>query len=103
MNKKDETMDDLADQVQSLFYHGIHFNSVNTRMHTTIDCKTLDGRTSSQMFKVDTGADGNLMPISMFTRLFSKISLEALGKKVRKGVTLFAYNNTPINSLELIV
>ena len=82
--------------MQSLFYHDIHLNSVNTRMHTSIDCKTPDGRTSSQTFKVDTGVDGNLMPISMFTRLFPKISLEVLGKTVEKGVTLVPYNNTPI-------
>ena len=59
-------MEDLADQVQSLFYHNVHFNSVNTRMHTQIDCKTPDGKVSREIFKVDIGADGNLMPISMF-------------------------------------
>ena len=32
-------MDDLADQVQSLFYHDVHFNSINTRMHTEIECR----------------------------------------------------------------
>ena len=95
--QKDEAMDDLADQVQSLFCHDGHFNSVNTRMHTSIDCKTPNSRTTSQTFTVDTGADGNLMPIPMFSRLFPKISLEALGKTVEKGVTLFACNNTPIN------
>ena len=65
-------------------------------MHALIKCKTPDGNSSRQTFKVDTGADGNLMPISMFTRLFPKISLEAIGKTMEKGVTLFAYNNTPI-------
>ena len=65
-------------------------------MHTSFECKIPNGRTSTQTFKMDTGVDGNLMPISMFTKLFPKSSLEALGKKVEKGVTLFAYNNTPI-------
>ena len=32
----------------------------------------------------------------MFVRLFPKLSLETLEKTVEKGVTLFAYNNTPI-------
>ena len=94
--QKDEIMGDLADQVQSLFYNDVHLNSVNTRMHTSIECKTPNGRTSTQTFKIDTGADGNLMSISMFTKLFPKISLEALEKMVEKGVTVFAYNNTPI-------
>ena len=34
-------------------------------MHTEIECKTPNGKVSKETFKVDTGADGNLMPISM--------------------------------------
>ena len=51
---------------------------------------------SKQVFKIDTGADGNLMPIAMFMKLYPRISLEALSKTVDKGITLYAYNNTPI-------
>ena len=65
-------------------------------MHTTIKCDTPDGWSSDQTFKVDTGADGNLMPISMFTKLFPHVSLDALSRTIEKGVTLYAYNNTPI-------
>ena len=90
-------MDDLADQDQSLFYHDVHFNSINTRLHTEIECKTCpNGNVTRQTFKVNTGANGNLMPITMFTKLFPKISLDALGKTIETRVTLFAYNNTPI-------
>ena len=88
-------MDDLADQVQSLFYHDMHFNNVNTRMHTELGCEMSQNR-SKEVFKIDTGADGNLMPITMFTKLYPKISLETLAKTIDKGITLFAYNNTPI-------
>ena len=88
-------MDDLADQVQSLFYHDIHFNNVNMRMHTELGCETSQNR-SKQVFKVDMGADGNLMPITMFMKLYPKISLETLAKTIDKGITLFVYNNTPI-------
>ena len=91
--QKDNGMDDLADQVQSLFYNDIHFNSINTRMHTSIECKTPGGNLSRKTFKVDTGADGNLMPISIFMQLFPKLSLETLSKTVEKGMTLYAYNN----------
>ena len=73
-------MDDLADQVQSLFYHDIHFNTINTHMHTRLECKTPHGLKSKEMFKMDTGADGNLMPITMFVRLFPKLSLKTLEK-----------------------
>ena len=66
-------MDDLAEKVQSLFYHDVHFNNVNTRMHTKLGCETSQSK-SKQVFKVDTGADGNLMCITMFTKLYSKMS-----------------------------
>ena len=88
-------MDDLAYQVQSLFYHDVHFNNVNTRMHTELGCETSQNR-SKQVFKIDTGVDGKLMPITMFTKLYPKISLETLAKTIDKGITLFVYNNTPI-------
>ena len=63
-------MDELTEQVQSLFYNDVHFNAVNSRMHTTLKCETPDGWSSDQVFKRDTGADGNLMPIKMFAVLF---------------------------------
>ena len=43
-------MEDLGDQVQSLFYHDVHFNSVNTRMHTKLDCETPHSLRSSETF-----------------------------------------------------
>ena len=92
-------MDDLADQVQSLFYHDVHFNSVNTRIHTKLECETPHGLKTSETFKIDTGADGNLMPITMFAKLFPEINLDTLAKTIEQGVTLYVYNNTPIKQL----
>ena len=67
-------MEDLADQVQSLFYHDIHFNSVNTGMHKKLECEMPHGLKTSETFKIDTGANGNLMPIMMCAKFFPKIS-----------------------------
>ena len=94
--EQNNAMDDLADQVQSLFYHDIHSNAINMWMHTRLECETPDGLKTNETFKIDTGADGNFMPITMFVRLFQKISLETLEKIVESRVTLFVYNNTPI-------
>ena len=88
-------MDDLADQVQSLFYHDVHFNNINMRMHTELGWGMSQSR-SKQVFKIDTGMDGNLMPITMFMKLYPKISLETLAKTIDKGIMLYAYNNTHI-------
>ena len=96
VNEDDGVMDDLTEKVQSLSYNDVHFNVINTRMHTLIKCKTPDGRSSDQTFKMDTGADGNLMPISMFTKLIPQVSLDALSRMIDKSITLYAYNNTAI-------
>ena len=65
-------------------------------MHTTVKCETPDGKCSENTLKIDTGADGNLMPISMFSKLFSQVSLDALKMSVDRNITLYAYNNTQI-------
>ena len=97
MNENNEgSMDDLAEQVQSLFNHDVHFNTINSRMHTSLKCTTPDGWSSDQTFKVDTGADGNFMPISMFSKVFPRVSIDALGQTINRGVTLYAYNDTEI-------
>ena len=46
--------------------------------------------------KIDTGVDGNLMPISMFLKQFCQVSLDALKRTIDKTFTLYAYNNTQI-------
>ena len=57
--EKNDSMDDLADQVQSLFYHDVHFNSINTRMHTAIECRAPDGKTLvGKLLKLTLVADG---------------------------------------------
>ena len=66
------------------------------QMYTEIECKIPAGEVSKQTFKVDTGADGNLMPISMFAKLFPKISVKTLEKTVESGVNFYVYNNIPI-------
>ena len=65
-------------------------------MHTTLNCKTPDGWSSDQTFKIDTGVDGNLTPISMFSKLLLKVSLDALSQTINKSVTLFTYSDTEI-------
>ena len=66
-------------------------------MYTEIDSKTIPtGNVTRQTFKVVSGADGNLMPITMFAKLFPKISLKTLDRTIESSVNLYAYNNIPI-------
>ena len=47
-------------------------------------------------FKLDSGAHGNLMPISMFKSLFPGLPHDVLRKSIDKRVTLVAYNKQEI-------
>ena len=45
-------MDDLADHIESLFYHDVHFNAVNMRMHTKLECETPHGLNPQRPLKL---------------------------------------------------
>ena len=66
------------------------------QIHTKLEFEAPHRCKTRETFKIDTGADGNLMQITMFAQLFPKIGLEMLGMTVESGITLFAYNNMPI-------
>ena len=68
-------------------------------MHTKLQVETPNGFKTQEVFKVDTGTDGNIMPITMFFNLFPKISLDTLEKTSEQSVNLYAYNNTPLKQL----
>ena len=50
-------------------------------------------------FKLDSGAHGNLMPISMYKSLFPGLPHDVLRKSIDKRVTLIAYNKQEIKQL----
>ena len=49
-----------------MYYHDVHFNSVNTCMYVSPSTKSFNGSTMKSHFKVDKGADGNLLPLGDF-------------------------------------
>ena len=57
-------------------------------------------------FKVDTGADGNLLPLGEFFKHFPDANMNQLAKTIDSSTKLYAYNNTEIKQLgtcELLV
>ena len=62
----DDQIDEITSKVKSMYYHDVHFNSVNTRMHINVNTKSCNGNSMKTHFKVDTGADGNLLPLGEF-------------------------------------
>ena len=82
-----------------MYYHDVHFNGVNTCMHINLSMRSCNGNSMKTHFKVDTGADGNLLPLSEFFKHFPEANLNDLAKTVDPHTKLYAYNNTEIKQL----
>ena len=75
-------------------------------MHISLSTKSCNGSSMKTHFKVDTGADGNLLPSGEFFKCFPEANLNDLAKTVDPHTKLYAYNNTEIKQLgacELLV
>ena len=89
-----------------MYYNDVHFNSVNTRMHIKLNTKSCNGNSMKIHFKVDTGVDGNLLPLGEFFKHFPNANMTQLAKTIDPHTKLYAYNNTEIKQLgicELLV
>ena len=47
-------------------------------------------------YKIDTGSNGNIMPLHMYNKLFPSITNEQLATPKNKNVPLKMYNKTTI-------
>ena len=89
-----------------MYYNDVHFNGVNTHMYIKLSTKSCNGNSLKTRFKVDTGADGNLLPLGEFFKHFPDANMTQLAKTIDIGTKLYAYNNTEIKQLgacELLV
>ena len=59
-------IDEITSRFKSMYYNDVHFNSINTCMHIKLNTKSCNGNSMKTHFKVDTGADGNLLPLEFF-------------------------------------
>ena len=102
----DGQIDEITSKVRSMYYNDIHFNSVNTCMHIKLNTKPCNGNSLKTCFKVDTVADGNLLPLGEFFKHFPNVNMTQLAKTIDIGTKLYAHNNTEIKQLgvcELLV
>ena len=75
-------------------------------MHIKLNTKSCNGNSLKTHFKVDTGADGNLLPLAEFCKQFPDANMNQLVKTRDLSTKLYAYNNTEIKQLgvhELLV
>ena len=99
-------IDEITSKVRSMYYHDVHFNSVKPRMHINLNTRSCNGNSMKTCFKVDTGADGNLLPQGEFLKHLPEANLNDLAKTIDPHTKLYAYNNTEIKQLgvcELLV
>ena len=78
----DDQIDEITSTVKPMYYHDVHFNSVNTRMHINLNMRSCNGNSMKTHLKVDTGADGNLLPLGEFFKHFPEANLNDLAKTV---------------------
>ena len=65
-------------------------------MHINLKAKSCNGTCMTTKFKVDTGADGNLLPLTEFFKHFPNAIMNQLAKTRDPSTALYAYNNTEI-------
>ena len=101
----DGQIDEITSKVRSMYYNDVYFNNVNTHMYIKLNTKSCNGNSLKTHFKVNTGADGNLLP-RIFFKNFPNANMTQLAKTIDIGTKLYAYNNTEIKHLgvcELLV
>ena len=101
-----QQIDEITSKVKSLYYNDVHFDLINTRMYVNLSTNSCNGTQRKTRFKVDTGADGNLLPLAEFFKHFPNANLNNLARTVNSSTKLYAYNNTEIKQLgvcELLV
>ena len=83
------------DNVETFYYHDVVIQSSEQKHRIMCDLKmTLGAKSCLNQCKVDTGADGNLLPINVYKRFGE--NMRELTTLVDKHVRLVAYNNTEI-------
>ena len=50
-------------------------------------------------FKLDTGSDGNLMPVRMYKLLLPQTNIDELNKSINKKIVLHTYSNSCIEQM----
>ena len=76
--------------------------NVQAALHKDENCTPVSGNgrpLHKFRFKLDSGAHGNLIPKSMFQRLYPGLPHSELRKSIDKQVTLVAYNKQEIKQL----
>ena len=69
-------------------------------MHIKSSTKSCNGNSLKTCFKVNTGVDGNLLPLGEFFKHFPNANMTQLAKTIDEGTKLYGCNNTEIKEIQ---
>ena len=68
-------------------------------MHINLKAESCNGTSMITKFKVNTGADGNVLPLAEFFKHFPDVNMNQLARTRGLSTALYAYNNTEVKQL----
>ena len=85
-------------EVETISIDSVHLNKNQSLI--TAKLETQAHRNTIEIpYKIDTGSDGNIMPLLMFKKLFRNTTEEQVQKSIQSHVRLKTYNKTHITQL----
>ena len=92
------TPEPQEEETETVSINSIYLN--RNRSLITAHLKTQVGKTITEIpYKIDTGSEGNIMPLYIFKKLFKNMLAEQLKGSIKSNIKLKTYNGTDITQL----
>ena len=96
--EQETIQNNACEDVETVSINSVQFN-INCSV-LTVNLKTSAGQNSITVpYKIDTGCDGNLMPMHIFKKLFLGVTNEQLAATINKCILFKTYNKITITQL----
>ena len=89
-------------KIETVSIDSVHLNKNQSVITAKLEIQA--GRNTIEIpYKIDTGSEGNIMPLIMFKKLFKNTTEEQLQKSIKSHIRLRTYNKTNIAQLGMCV
>ena len=85
-------------EIETVSIDSVHLNENQSLLTVKLETQA-GGNTIVVPYKVDTGSEGNIMPLFIFKKLFKNTTEEKLQKSVKGHIRLRTYNKTNITQI----
>ena len=82
-------------EVETVSIDSVHLNKNQSLITAKLETQA-GGNTVEILYKIDTGNEGNVMPLFMFKKLFKNTTEDQLQKSIQSHVRLKTYNKIHI-------